>query len=71
VRAIEKCLDMKTYKAVQSIYYPGFTYGGFAEGLGMLATRKAVTTGENSVTDGSTPMSSAPSLVRIQQGPLA
>jgi hypothetical protein len=31
-------LDMKTYKAVQSIYYPGFTYGGFAEGLGMLAT---------------------------------
>jgi hypothetical protein len=31
-------LDMKTYKAVQSIYYPGFTYGGFAEGLGMVAT---------------------------------
>jgi hypothetical protein len=31
-------LDMKTYKAVQSIYYPGFTYGGFAEGLGLLAT---------------------------------
>jgi Domain of unknown function (DUF1772) len=31
-------LDMKTYKAVQSIYYPGFTYGGLAEGLGMVAT---------------------------------
>jgi Domain of unknown function (DUF1772) len=31
-------LDMKTYNVVQSIYYPGFTYGGFAEGLGMLAT---------------------------------
>jgi hypothetical protein len=31
-------LDEKTYKAVQSIYYPGFTYGGFAEGLGMVAT---------------------------------
>jgi hypothetical protein len=31
-------LDEDTYIAVQRIYYPGFTYGGFAEGLGLLAT---------------------------------
>jgi hypothetical protein len=31
-------LDKGNYLAVQGIYYPGFTYGGFAEGLGMLAT---------------------------------
>jgi hypothetical protein len=31
-------LDMKTCKTVQTIYYPGFTYGGLAEGLGMVAT---------------------------------
>lgn len=31
-------LDKATYIAVQSIYYPGFTYGGLAEGLGMVAT---------------------------------
>ena len=31
-------LDQQTYVAVQSIYYPGFTYGGLGEGLGMLAT---------------------------------
>jgi hypothetical protein len=31
-------LDKETYLAVQGIYYPGFTYGGFGEGLGMLAT---------------------------------
>ncbi len=31
-------LDMKTCKTVQIIYYPGFTYGGLAEGLGMVAT---------------------------------
>src|SRR5215471_13412979 len=29
-------LDKKTYLAVQTIYYPGFTYGGLGEGLGML-----------------------------------
>jgi Domain of unknown function (DUF1772) len=31
-------LDKETYIAVQAIYYPGFTYGGFGEGLGILAT---------------------------------
>src|SRR5262245_8128218 len=31
-------LSKDTYLAVQTIYYPGFTYGGFAEGLGLLAT---------------------------------
>jgi anthrone oxygenase-like protein len=31
-------LDKATYIAVQAIYYPGFTYGGFGEGLGILAT---------------------------------
>jgi hypothetical protein len=30
-------LDKDTYVAVQSIYYPGFTYGGLGEGLSMLA----------------------------------
>jgi len=29
-------LDKKTYLAMQTIYYPGFTYGGLGEGLGML-----------------------------------
>jgi hypothetical protein len=31
-------LDRETYLAVQGIYYPGFTYGGFGEGLAMVAT---------------------------------
>jgi hypothetical protein len=31
-------LDRGTYLAVQAIYYPGFTYGGLGEGLGMVAT---------------------------------
>jgi hypothetical protein len=31
-------LDKETYMAVQTIYYPGFTFGGFGEGVGMLAT---------------------------------
>lgn len=31
-------LDKETYLAVQTIYYPGFTFGGLGEGLGMLAT---------------------------------
>lgn len=31
-------LDKETYLAVQGIYYPGFTYGGLGEGLGMVAT---------------------------------
>src|ERR687895_1371780 len=31
-------LDKDTYLAVQDIYYPGFTYGGLGEGLGMVAT---------------------------------
>jgi hypothetical protein len=31
-------LDRKTYFAVQAIYYPGFTYGGLGEGLGMFAS---------------------------------
>jgi hypothetical protein len=30
-------LDKRTYMAVQTIYYPGFTYGGFSEFLGMFA----------------------------------
>lgn len=30
-------LDRDTYVAAQSIYYPGFTYGGFGEGLGMVS----------------------------------
>jgi hypothetical protein len=30
-------LDRETYYAVQTIYYPGFTFGGFSEGLGILA----------------------------------
>jgi hypothetical protein len=34
----KKRLDRDTYFAVQRIYYPGFTYGGLGEGLGMLAT---------------------------------
>ena len=31
-------LERETYLAVQAIYYPGFTYGGLGEGLGMVAT---------------------------------
>jgi hypothetical protein len=31
-------LGKEAYLAVQTIYYPGFTYGGFAEGVGTLAT---------------------------------
>jgi hypothetical protein len=31
-------LGRENYIAVQTIYYPGFTYGGFSEGLGMIAT---------------------------------
>lgn len=31
-------LDRDTYLAVQEIYYPGFTYGGLGEGMGMVAT---------------------------------
>lgn len=31
-------LEKETYIAVQTIYYPGFTFGGLGEGLGMLAT---------------------------------
>jgi hypothetical protein len=30
-------LDKETYIAVQAIYYPGFTFGGLGEGLGMIA----------------------------------
>jgi hypothetical protein len=30
-------LDQETYRAVQTIYYPGFTYGGFSECLGIIA----------------------------------
>ena len=31
-------LDRDTYRAVQAIYYPGFTFGGFSEWIGILAT---------------------------------
>jgi hypothetical protein len=31
-------LDEQTYRTVQTIYYPGFTFGRLGEGLGMLAT---------------------------------
>ncbi|WP_246248868.1 anthrone oxygenase family protein [Chelativorans alearense] len=31
-------LDKDTYRAVQRIYYPGFTIGGAAEPLGIIAT---------------------------------
>jgi hypothetical protein len=31
-------LDQQTYVAVQTIYYPGFTIGGFAEPLSLMAT---------------------------------
>jgi hypothetical protein len=31
-------LSKETYIAVQTIYYPGFTYGGLSEVLGMLMT---------------------------------
>jgi hypothetical protein len=31
-------LDEPTYRAVQHIYYPGFTIAGIGEGLGVLAT---------------------------------
>ncbi len=31
-------LDKNTYFAVQQIYYPGFTYGGLGEGLGMVSS---------------------------------
>jgi hypothetical protein len=30
-------LPEETYRAVQTIYYPGFTFGGIGEGLGLLA----------------------------------
>jgi hypothetical protein len=30
-------LDERTYRAVQTIYYPGFTWGGLAEVLGLIA----------------------------------
>src|SRR2546423_12001989 len=30
-------LDKETYSAVQTIYYPGFTVGGFAEVLSVIA----------------------------------
>jgi Domain of unknown function (DUF1772) len=29
-------LSEETYRAVQQIYYPGFTFGGIAEGLGLV-----------------------------------
>ena len=31
-------LSRENYLATQSIYYPGFTFGGFGEGFGLLAT---------------------------------
>jgi hypothetical protein len=31
-------LDREQYLIVQPIYYPGFTIGGFAEGIGIIAT---------------------------------
>lgn len=31
-------LDEQAYMSVQTIYYPGFTIGGFAEPLGIIAT---------------------------------
>ena len=31
-------LDRDAYLAVQTIYYPGFTFGGLSEGLGIVAT---------------------------------
>jgi Domain of unknown function (DUF1772) len=31
-------LDRDAYLAVQTIYYPGFTFGGLGEGLGIIAT---------------------------------
>ena len=31
-------LDREAYLAVQTIYYPGFTFGGLGEGLGIIAT---------------------------------
>jgi hypothetical protein len=31
-------LDQATYRAVQAIYYPGFTLGGFSEWIGIIAT---------------------------------
>jgi len=31
-------LDEKTYRAVQRIYYPGFTIGGFGDVLGLITT---------------------------------
>jgi hypothetical protein len=31
-------LDQETYRAVQTIYYPGFTIGGASEVLAILAT---------------------------------
>ena len=34
----KKRLDEETYRAVQRIYYPGFTIGGAAEPLGVVAT---------------------------------
>jgi hypothetical protein len=30
-------LDKETYCAVQTIYYPGFTFGGLSEGIGIIA----------------------------------
>jgi hypothetical protein len=30
-------LPEQTYRAVQTIYYPGFTFGGLAEGLGLIS----------------------------------
>lgn len=31
-------LNKEIYLATQTIYYPGFTIGGFGEGLGLVAT---------------------------------
>jgi hypothetical protein len=35
-------LDEPTYRAVQHIYYPGFTIGGFGDVLGLVATAALV-----------------------------
>jgi hypothetical protein len=35
-------LDEPTYRAVQRIYYPGFTIGGFGDILGLVATAAVV-----------------------------
>ena len=49
-------LDREQYYAVQTIYYPGFTIGGAAEPLAILATGAALLIGPGSEARFASPM---------------